>query len=88
VLFRSNETEPPLINIGTGEDVTIRELAELAAKVVGFKGRLVFDDSKPDGTPRKLMDVERIHGLGWRHKIPLEQGIEMTWDVVKKKLFA
>ena len=80
------ESEPPLINIGTGEDVTIRELAELAAKVVGYEGRLEFDPSKPDGTPRKLMDVARIHELGWRHKIPLEQGIEMTWATVKDRL--
>lgn len=80
-----NETEAPLINIGTGEDVTIRELAELAARVVGFTGSLRFDSSKPDGTPRKLMDVERIHELGWRHRISLEQGIAMTWDHVKDR---
>ena len=83
-----SETEPPLINLGTGEDVTIRELAELAVKVVGYTGRLKFDPSKPDGTPRKLMDVDRIHALGWHHKIPLEQGIEMTWRAVKDKLSA
>lgn len=78
-----NEYEPPLINIGTGEDVTIRELAELAAKVVGYRGNLVFDSSKPDGTPRKLMDVSRLHALGWKHTIELEQGIEMTWSAVR-----
>ncbi len=79
------EDEPPLINIGTGEDVTIRELAELAAKVVGYEGQLVFDSSKPDGTPRKLMDVSRLHRLGWKHTIPLEQGIEMTWNAVRSQ---
>lgn len=78
-----NEYEPPLINIGTGEDVTIRELAELAAKVVGYRGNLVFDSSKPDGTPRKLMDVSRLHALGWKHTIALERGIEMTWSAVQ-----
>jgi len=82
------EDEPPLINIGTGEDVTIRELAELAAKVVGYQGQLVFDSSKPDGTPRKLMDVSRLHRLGWKHTIPLEQGIEMTWNAVRSQFSA
>jgi len=81
-----SETEPPLINIGTGEDVTIRELAELVAKTVGFDGTLVFDATKPDGTPRKLMDVTRLHNLGWQHKIPLEQGIAMTWKMVQDRL--
>jgi len=83
-----NEDEPPLINIGTGEDVTIRELAELATKVVGYEGQLVFDSSKPDGTPRKLMDVSRLHRLGWKHTIPLEQGIEMTWNAVRSQFSA
>jgi GDP-L-fucose synthase len=69
---------PPLINIGTGEDVTIRELAETVARVLGFNGRLVFDATKPDGTPRKLMDVSRLHALGWRHTTALEDGIRRT----------
>ena len=74
---------PPLINIGTGEDVTIRELAETVARILGFKGRLVFDASKPDGAPRKLMDVSRLHQLGWRHTTSLERGIRLTWQAVK-----
>jgi GDP-L-fucose synthase len=77
---------PPLINIGTGEDVTIRELAETVARVVGFQGKLVFDTTKPDGTPRKLMDVERLHRLGWRHAIGLEEGIRKTWEAVKARM--
>jgi GDP-L-fucose synthase len=77
---------PPLINIGTGEDVTIRELAETVARVLGFKGSLVFDTTKPDGTPRKLMEVTRLHSLGWRHTTSLEQGIRLTWDAVKDKI--
>ena len=81
-----NETDPPLINIGTGEDVTIRELAEIVAKVLGFKGDLVFDTTKPDGTPRKLMDVARLHNLGWHHTTSLEQGIRKTWDLVQDTL--
>jgi GDP-L-fucose synthase len=80
------EDAPPLINIGTGEDVTIRELAETVARVLGFTGELVFDSSKPDGTPRKLMDVTRLHGLGWRHRTELEEGIARTWELVRKDL--
>jgi GDP-L-fucose synthase len=66
---------PPLINVGCGEDVTIRELAETVARVVGFGGKLVFDTSKPDGTPRKLLDVSRMFGLRWRPQVGLEEGI-------------
>ncbi len=76
------EDAPPLINIGTGEDVTIRELAEIVAKVLGFNGQLVFDTTKPDGTPRKLMDVTLLHNLGWHHTTSLEQGIRRTWKAV------
>ena len=77
------EEAPPLINIGTGEDVTVRELAETVARVLGFPGKLVFDSTKPDGTPRKLMDVTRLHSLGWHHTTKLEQGIRLTWDAVR-----
>ena len=81
-----NDVEPPLINIGTGEDVTIRELAETVARVLGYKGQLVFDVTKPDGTPRKLMDVSRLHTLGWRHATSLEEGIGLTWNQVRDRL--
>jgi GDP-L-fucose synthase len=80
------EDVPPLINIGTGEDVTIRELAEIVSRIVGFTGSLRFDTSKPDGTPRKLLDVSYIHSLGWKHRTPLEQGIAETWSAVKDEL--
>jgi GDP-L-fucose synthase len=76
----------PLINIGTGEDVTIRELAETVARVLGYQGTLVFDSTKPDGTPRKLLDVERLHRLGWHHCTSLEQGIQRTYDAVRDRL--
>ena len=69
-----------IINIGCGEDVTIRELAELICDVVGFDGELVWDKTKPDGTPRKLLDVTRIRALGWQPKIPLRQGIAKTYE--------
>lgn len=74
-------TQPMLshINVGTGEDVSIRELAELLAEVTGFKGRLVFDTTKPDGTPRKLMDVSRLAAMGWRARTGLRDGIEETY---------
>jgi GDP-L-fucose synthase len=71
--------EEPIVNIGWGEDVTIRELAETVAEVAGFKGRLVFDSSKPDGTPRKLLDTARLTALGWKPKIKLRAGIEQTY---------
>ena len=80
------EDAPPLVNIGTGEDVTIRELAETVARVVGFDGKLVFDTTKPDGTPRKLLDVSRLHSLGWHHTTDLEQGIRRTWEMVRERL--
>ena len=70
---------PALINIGSGEELTIRDLAMLVKKVVGFEGELVFDTAKPDGTLRKLCDVSRIHALGWRHRIGLEEGLRETY---------
>jgi GDP-L-fucose synthase len=71
--------EAEIVNIGVGEDVTIAELAALVAKVVGYEGAIVYDRSKPDGTPRKLVDVSRITALGWRPRIPLEHGIRDTY---------
>ncbi len=68
-----------IINVGVGEDLTIRELAELIKEVVGYRGDIVFDTSKPDGTPRKLLDVSRLHQLGWRAKIPLREGLAQTY---------
>jgi GDP-L-fucose synthase len=65
--------------VGVGEDVTIRELAEMVRDVVGYEGAIVFDATKPDGTPRKLLDVSRLHALGWRAKIPLRRGIEEAY---------
>ena len=72
---------PPLINIGTGEDLTIRELAELVKSLVGFDGAITFDAGKPDGTPRKLMDVSRLRKLGWRAGTLLDEGLRRTYRV-------
>jgi len=69
-----------IVNVGRGEDVSIRELAELICDVVGFKGELSWDTSKPDGTPRKLLDVSKLHDLGWRHTIGLREGISRTYE--------
>lgn len=68
------------VNLGTGEDVTIAELAQAIARIVGFEGRFVYDATKPDGTPRKLLDVTRMSALGWRARIPLEEGIRQAWS--------
>ncbi len=74
-----NNEQPPLVNIGCGEDLTIKELAELVAEVVGFKGSLTFDTSKPDGTMRKVMDVSKIRKLGWEPKVSLKEGIAQAY---------
>lgn len=81
-----NYNEPNLINIGTGEDLTIKDLALAVKETVGFEGELVFDTSKPDGTPRKLMDVSKLHNLGWKHQIELEEGLKLAYqDYLSKK---
>jgi len=72
------------INIGTGEDLTIKELAQLIKEVVGYEGEIRFDTTKPDGTPRKLLDVTRLHNTGWRHKIELKEGLELTYQWFKE----
>ena len=71
---------PALVNIGSGEEVTIRELAHIVREAAGFEGDVVFDPSRPDGTPRKLSDVSRIHGLGWSHAIGLREGLRRTYE--------
>ncbi|HEV2400182.1 MAG TPA: GDP-L-fucose synthase [Candidatus Sulfotelmatobacter sp.] len=83
-LLRNNEA--PLINIGTGEDLTIRELAELVARVLDFDCEIVFDTSRQDGTPQKLLDVNRIHALGWTAKVTLEDGIRRTYESARSQL--
>ncbi len=72
--------EPSLVNIGTGEDISIKDLALLIKGIVGFEGELEFDTSKPDGTPKKLMDVSKLHAAGWKHKVQLEDGIRLAYQ--------
>jgi GDP-L-fucose synthase len=76
----------PIVNIGWGEDVSIKELAEMVADVSGFKGHLEFDATKPDGTPRKLLDTSRLTSLGWQPKITLRSGIEQTYAWFKEHI--
>jgi GDP-L-fucose synthase len=73
-------SEPEIVNVGTGEDVTIRELAQTMANVVGFKGEIIFDTSKPDGTPRKVLDVRKMKSLGWEPQISLEIGLRLSYE--------
>ena len=74
------------INVGTGKELTIRQLSELVVKAVGFEGEVFFDSSKPDGTPRKLIDVEKLHRLGWTHKVEIEDGVKKLFDWYKQSL--
>jgi GDP-L-fucose synthase len=75
-----NDLEEALYNVGTGEDLSIRELAELIRRITGHRGKIEWDTGKPDGTPRKLMDISRLHNRGWKHTISLEEGIWDTYD--------
>lgn len=86
VYLMNNYNESLFLNVGTGEDLSIKELALMIKDVVGYSGDLEFDSSKPDGTPRKLMDVSRLHALGWKHKIELKDGIKSVYEDVKESL--
>jgi len=79
VFALENKLPDYLYNVGTGEDLTIKELAETIQKIVGHTGAIIWDDTKPDGTPRKLMDVSKMHDLGWKHQVNLEEGIQQTY---------
>ncbi|NSW45090.1 MAG: GDP-L-fucose synthase [Bacteroidales bacterium] len=80
VFLMQNYSDYGWVNIGSGEEVSIAELAQLVKEVVGYQGKLTFDTTKPDGTPRKLLDVSKLHSLGWRHKTPLRQGIAIAYN--------
>jgi GDP-L-fucose synthase len=74
-----------VVNIGVGHDITIRELAEAVRETVGFAGELTFDTTKPDGTPRKLMDVSRLHGLGWQAKMEFRTGLARAYEDFQRR---
>ena len=80
IFLMNNYDDSEVINIGTGEDISIKELAEMIKKITGFTGEIVWDASKPDGTPRKLLDVSRLHNLGWKHQINLPDGVLSTYE--------
>ncbi len=80
VFALENELPDYLYNVGTGEDLTIKELAETIQKIVGHQGDIIWDDTKPDGTPRKLMDISKMHALGWKHRTHLDEGIRKTYE--------
>jgi GDP-L-fucose synthase len=80
VFLMENYNDREIVNVGTGKDITIAELADTVKKVTGFEGEIVYDSSKPDGTPRKLLDVSKIHALGWQHKIDLKEGLEKAYQ--------
>ncbi len=84
IFLMQHYNEREFVNVGTGEDLTIRELAGMIREIVGFTGELKWDSSKPDGTPRKLMDVSRLHGLGWRHRIDLREGISEVYQAFQQ----
>ena len=87
VYLMSQGYDGPLVNIGTGEDISIRELALTLMKVVGFEGEIVFDSSKPDGTPRKLLDVDRLKAAGWQYKTTFNEGLKLTYqDFLQKNI--
>ena len=86
VFLMQNYDDSEIINIGTGEDVTINELVGAMKKVIGYEGDIIYDSSKPDGTLRKLLDVSKLHNLGWKHKYSLEEGIKMTYESYLKTI--
>ena len=81
-LMKHYNDRPP-VNVGVGEDISIIQLAEMIKELVGFKGRIVLDATKPDGTPRKILDVRKLHSLGWRHKISLKEGLRQVYEDYK-----
>jgi len=89
VFLMENYSDSAIVNVGTGQDISINDLAQMISEVIGFKGKIVFDTSKPDGTPRKLLDVSKINSLGWKHKTGLREGIEEVYKAIKgSEMFA
>jgi len=85
VFLMENHNEHGWTNIGTGDEFSIKELAHIVKEVIGFEGKLEFDTTKPDGTPRKLLDVTKLHSLGWKHKTTMKEGIAIAYEDFKRK---
>jgi GDP-L-fucose synthase len=85
ILLMERYSEEQFINVGSGSEITIKELAEMAGRIIGYEGKIIWDTSKPDGTPRKLMDSSRLFALGWQPKINLEEGIRLAYEDFKKR---
>jgi len=85
IFLMKNYNDAQLVNIGTGEDLTIAALAKLVSEIIGYEGNVVYDQSKPDGTPRKVLDINKLHGLGWKHAVSLKDGIRMAYDDFKNR---
>jgi len=86
MFLMENYNDGEIVNVGTGQDVTINELVSTMKKIIGYEGDIIYDSSKPDGTPRKLLDVSKINNLGWKHKILLEDGIKLTYNSMLEEL--
>ena len=86
VFLINNYNKSDIINIGTGVDITIKKLAETIKKIIDYKGNIIWDASKPDGTPKKLLNVNKLHNLGWKHKVDLEEGVKNTYGWYKKHI--
>lgn len=87
VFLMNNYDNSEIINIGTGEDISIKELAEMIKEIIGFTGEITWDATKPDGTPRKLLDVTRLHNLGWKHRIDLQKRLETTYQLYQSHTY-
>lgn len=85
VFLMDHYDDPEIINIGAGEDISIKELAEMVKKIVGYNGKIIWDKTKPDGTPRKLLDISKLKTLGWKHKISLIEGVGLTYEWFENK---
>ena len=88
VFLLENYSGEQHVNIGTGKEITIKELAETVRRTVGFTGEIVWNSAMPDGTPRKLTDVTKLHGLGWTHKVELEEGVKLAYDWFRENVEA
>lgn len=85
IFLMEHYSEEEFINVGSGSEISIKELSEMAGRIVGFEGKIIWDHSKPDGTPRKLMDSSRLFGLGWRPRVSLEEGIRLAYDDFRQR---